>query len=207
MSHWASRAVRGWQSNADQSDGGRQAPALQAASNLRRPAMSEYVPIELRGVYRSPSHLPIWEVMNQGGIWDKVGVHSVSMEYYADPPDAEAALFDGAIDFISGNHITPYALVAKGLPIVCLASPSNAVRDRAVSRELLSSLEELRGMRIADQPLESRSAGFQHPTGNHMLYLRRAGVEPNEVMWVELDTSGAALRAAQLEALKSGAAD
>jgi len=169
--------------------------------------MTDYESIKLRGVYRSPSHLPIWEVMDKGGIWGQVGVEEVSLEYMADPPDAEAALFDSSIDFISGNHITPYALVAKGLPIVCLASPSNAVRDRVVSRELLTNLDELRGKRIADQPLESRSAGFQHPTGNHMLFLRRAGVEPKEVTWVEIDASGAALRAEQLEALKSGAAD
>jgi ABC-type nitrate/sulfonate/bicarbonate transport system substrate-binding protein len=169
--------------------------------------MAEYEPIQLRGVYRSPSHLPIWEVMEKGGIWEQVGVESISLEYMADPPDAEAALFDGSIDFISGNHITPYALVAKGSPIVCLASPSNAVRDRVVSSQKISSLVELRGSRIADQPLESRSAGFQHPTGNHMLFLRRAGIEPSEVTWVEIDESGAALRSAQIAALQSGAAD
>jgi ABC-type nitrate/sulfonate/bicarbonate transport system substrate-binding protein len=169
--------------------------------------MAAYEPIELRGVYRSPSHLPIWEVMDKGGIWEQVGVESVRLEYMADPPDAEAALFEGSIDFISGNHITPYALVAKGSPIVCLASPSNAVRDRVVSRQGISAIEELRGRRIADQPLESRSAGFQHPTGNHMLFLRRAGVEPYEVTWFEIDQSGAELRQAQIEALGSGAAD
>ncbi|HET9319537.1 MAG TPA: ABC transporter substrate-binding protein [Bryobacteraceae bacterium] len=169
--------------------------------------MSDYDSISLRGVYRSPSHLPIWEVMDKAKIWEQVGVESVSLEYMADPPDAEAALFDGSIDFISGNHITPYALVAKGKPIVCLASPSNAVRDRVISPQQIADLAELRGKRIADQPLQSRSAGFQHPTGNHMLFLRRAGVEPTEVTWVELDASGAQLRAEQLEALKSGAAD
>ena len=37
----------------------------------------------------------------------------------------EILKFDGKIDFISGNHITPYARVGQGKPIVCLASPSN----------------------------------------------------------------------------------
>jgi ABC-type nitrate/sulfonate/bicarbonate transport system substrate-binding protein len=169
--------------------------------------MNAYAPIQLRGVYRSPSHLPMWELMEKAGIWGEVGVESCSLEYMADPPDAEAALFAGEIDFISGNHITPYALLREHSPIVCLASPVNGVRDRIISRQPLAGLEELRGKRIADQPLQSRSAGFQHPTGNHMLYLQQAGLKLDEIAWVELDTSGEALKRAQLECLKSGQAD
>jgi ABC-type nitrate/sulfonate/bicarbonate transport system substrate-binding protein len=169
--------------------------------------MTDFEPIELHGVYRSPSHLPLWEVLDKAGIWDEVGVESIRLEYMADPPDAEAALFDGQIDFISGNHITPYSLLREGKPIVCLASPSNAVRDRLISGRPTSTLSELRGKRIADQPLQSRSAGFQHPTGNHMLCLRRAGVAVEEVHWVEIEASGAALRKAQIDALQSGRAD
>jgi len=169
--------------------------------------MAAYAPIKLRGVYRSHSHLPMWELLDKAGIWGEVGVESCSLDYMADPPDAEAALFAGQIDFISGNHITPYALLREGSPIVCLASPVNGVRDRLISREPLTGLADLRGKRIADQPLQSRSAGFQHPTGNHMLYLLQAGLKLEEIEWVELDMSGEALRRAQLEALKSGQAD
>ena len=106
--------------------------------------MADFEPIELRAFYRSPSHLHIWELLDKAGIWGQVGVKSVRMEYCTLPTDAEVALFDGTIDFVSGNHITPYALVARGKPIVCLASPSNNVRDRLVSKKPIRSLSEIR---------------------------------------------------------------
>jgi ABC-type nitrate/sulfonate/bicarbonate transport system substrate-binding protein len=170
--------------------------------------MSAYEPIEIRGFYRSHSHLPIWEVLDKAGIWAQLGIKMAGMEYRALPPDAEAALFDGTIDFISGNHITPYALVVKGKPIVCIASPSNSVRDKLVSREPVKSLAELRGKKIADLSLEGRVAGFNHIRGNHMLYILRAGLRLDEVKWVELGDDGSKeFRKAQFEALQSGRAD
>jgi ABC-type nitrate/sulfonate/bicarbonate transport system substrate-binding protein len=170
--------------------------------------MAEYDPIEIRGFYRSHSHLPIWEVLEKAGIWEKVGIKMTGMEYCASPPEAEAALFDGKIDFISGNHITPYALVAQGKPIVCIASPSNSVRDKIVSREPIRSVAELRGRKIADLSLEGRVAGFNHLRGNHMIYLLRAGVGLEEVKWVELgEDATQEFRKAQLDALQSGRAD
>ena len=81
--------------------------------------------IRIRGVYRSGSHLPIWEVLQEAGIWEKAGLDLVGFDYCAMPPDAEAALFKGEIDFISGDHLTPYGLVARGKPIVSIASPVN----------------------------------------------------------------------------------
>ncbi len=63
--------------------------------------------ITVRGVYRSHSHLPIWEVIEKAHIWEQVGIEPTQLEYCESPPDAEAALFDGSIDFISGNHLTP----------------------------------------------------------------------------------------------------
>ncbi len=170
--------------------------------------MKDYEPVEIRGVFRSHSHLPIWEVLEKAGIWEKLGIKMEGMEYCASPPVAEGALFDGKIDFISGNHITPYALVGKGKPIVCLASPSNNVRDRLVSRAPTRSLAELRGKKIADLALEGRVAGFNHLRGNHMLYLLRAGLKLDEVQWVEIgDDMSPAFRKTQFEMLQSGRAD
>ena len=158
--------------------------------------------IKIRGVYRSGSHLPIWEVLQQAGIWKKVGVDLVGFEYCAMPPDAEKALFKGEIDFISGDHLTPYALVAQGKPIVSIASPVNGQNASVASREPLNSIQDLRGKRIADTPMEGRDGGFHHGRGNHMMYLIRAGIGINDVRWVESESSDE-----QLEALKSGRAD
>ena len=86
--------------------------------------MSEYRTMEIRGLFRSHSHLPIWEVMEKAGIWEQNGL-KVSFEFCDSSEAAEKALFGGDVDFVSGNHISPYLLVKRGKPIVCLSSPSN----------------------------------------------------------------------------------
>lgn len=168
--------------------------------------MENYEPIEIRGFYRSHSHLPIWEVLEEAGFWREVGL-KVSFEFCDSSNLAEPALLDGRIDFISGNHITPYALVARGKPIVCLASPSNTVNDRLVSREPVRSLTELRGRKIGDTTLVDPTGGYHHLRGNHMLYIVRAGLSLDEVEWVELADTMEQLRAAQVGALQSGNID
>lgn len=158
--------------------------------------------ITITGVYRSNSHLPIWAVIEKAGIWERVGLQLTSFDYCANPPEAEAALLKGEIDFISGDHLTPYGLVAQGKPIVSLASPVNSTTATVVSREPLGSIQGLRGRRIADTPLKGRDGGFHHGRGNHMMYLIRSGVALDEVVWVEDEDSES-----RLEALKSGKAD
>jgi ABC-type nitrate/sulfonate/bicarbonate transport system substrate-binding protein len=167
-----------------------------------------YEPIEIRGYFRAYSHLPIWEVLDKAGVWEEVGIKMRGMEFCASPPEAEGALFEGKIDFISGNHITPYSLVGEGKPIVCIASPSNQVRDRLVSREKFSSLAELRGKKIVDLAFEGRVAGFNHLRGNHALYIIRAGLKFSDVKWLEIgEDITPAFRKEQFEMLTSGKAD
>lgn len=169
--------------------------------------MADYEPIEIRGFYRSHSHLPIWEVLEEAGIWRQVGIKA-RFEYCNSSAEAESALFDGIIDFISGNHITPYALVSKGCPIVSLASPNNSVSDKLISRQPINSLAELRGKRIADTTVLDKGGGYNHIRGNHMLYLMKAGLETKDVVWVEVaDAMSEEFRKAQFEALQSGRAD
>ncbi|MBI2532805.1 MAG: ABC transporter substrate-binding protein [Deltaproteobacteria bacterium] len=111
-------------------------------------------------------------------------------------------MFKGDIDFISGDHLTPYGLVAQGKPIVSIASPVNGQNASVASREPIKSIQDLRGKRIADTPMEGRDGGFHHGRGNHMMYLIRGGIGINEVQWIEHENSDA-----QFEALKSGKAD
>ncbi len=145
--------------------------------------MAEYKPMEIRGFYRSHSHLPIWEVMDKAGIWEKVGL-KVSFEFCNSSEVAEKALFGGEVDFVSGNHISPYLLVKRGKPIVCLTSPSNSVNDRLVTRSPVKKVSELEGKRIGDTTLVDSIGGYHHPRGNHMLYVLRAGLKLDEVEWV-----------------------
>ena len=168
--------------------------------------MPEYEPLEIRGYFRSHSHLPIWEVMDKAGSWERVGL-KVSFEFCDSSSAAEKALFDGTVDFVSGNHISPYLLVRRGKPIVCLASPSNSVNDKLVSRFLIKEVSELRGKRIGDTTLVDSIGGYHHPRGNHMLYVMRAGLRLDEVEWVELSESNKEFQGMQLDVLKTGKVD
>jgi ABC-type nitrate/sulfonate/bicarbonate transport system substrate-binding protein len=168
--------------------------------------MSEYKTMEICGLYRSHSHLPIWEVMDKAGIWERVGL-KVSFEFCNSSSAAEKALFDGSIDFVSGNHISPYLLVRQGKPIVSLASPSNTVNDKLVARFPIKAVSELRGKRIGDTTLVDSIGGYHHPRGNHMLYVMRGGLRLDEVNWVELTESNDEFHAMQLNVLKSGKVD
>jgi len=162
--------------------------------------------LEIRGYFRSHSHLPIWEVMDKAGSWERVGL-KVSFEFCDSSSAAEKALFDGTVDFVSGNHISPYLLVRRGKPIVCLASPSNSVNDKLVSRFPIKEVSELRGKRIGDTTLVDSIGGYHHPRGNHILYVMRGGLRLDEVEWVELSESNKEFQAMQLDVLKSGKVD
>jgi ABC-type nitrate/sulfonate/bicarbonate transport system substrate-binding protein len=171
--------------------------------------MSEanYEPIEIQGYFRSHTHLPLWEVLDRAGIWQEVGI-KVNFRYCDSPSEAEAALFEGRLDLVSGNHISPYALVAKGKPMVSLASPTNGVNDRLVSREPVSSLAHIRGKRVIDATVTDNGGGYNHIRGNHMLYVLEAGLELQDVRWLEIaDKMSSQFRVAQFEAMKRGEGD
>jgi NMT1/THI5 like len=170
-------------------------------------ARTEYEPVEINAFFRSHTHLPLWEILDQAGFWQQVGI-KIHWEFCDSSSEAEAGLFSGKIDLISGNHISPYALVARGKPIVSLASPTNGVSDRVVSREPIKSLAEIRGKRIVDTTILDNGGGYNHIRGNHMLYILAAGLELSDVKWVEItDKMSSEFRAAQYEAMVAGEGD
>ena len=119
---------------------------------------NDYEPIEINAFFRSHTHLPLWEILDKAGFWEQVGI-KVNFEYCDSSSEAEAALFGGQIDLISGNHISPYALVARGKPIVSLASPTNGVSDRLISREPVTSPTQIRGKRVIDTTILDNGGG------------------------------------------------
>jgi len=169
--------------------------------------MANYEPIEIHGYYRSHTHLPVWEIVEETGIWKELGIKA-SFEYCDSSSEAEAALFEGRVDFISGNHISPYALVARGKPIVSLASPSNSVNDKLISKQPIKSISELRGKRIADTTVTDQGGGYNHIRGNHMLYIKHGGISLDDVEWVEIaNKMSEEYRKTQYEAMKDNKAD
>lgn len=168
---------------------------------------ANYEPVEINAFFRSHTHLPLWEILDKAGFWNQVGM-TVAFSYCDSSSEAEAALFSGRIDLISGNHISPYALVAQGKPIVSLASPTNGVADRLVSREPITSLEQIRGKRVIDTTILDNGGGYNHIRGNHVLYVLDAGLGLEDVRWVEIaDKMSSDFRSAQYDAMKAGEGD
>lgn len=148
--------------------------------------MSQEISIDL--LYRAESHLMLWRVVEEAGWWDRLGV-TVRYRYCDTPQAAEDALISEEADFISGNHVTPYLRKAEGVPIVCIAQPWRHVLDAVVTRSPIEQLANLRGRTIIDRPLRSPAGGIVHPRGNHVLYLDRAGLNPDtDVKWLERES-------------------
>ena len=164
--------------------------------------------MQIRGMFRATSHLPIWEVMDKAGLFADVGLELVDFSFCNEPAVAQAALLEGKIDFVSGNHISTYTEFGRGNPLVHLTSPSNGVNYHVVAREPIASLGHLHGVRIGEVYAIDVRKGVSHIEGNHMIYLRHAGVEPDQVTWVPLgDLPRNEYKQAQLAALKEGRID
>lgn len=163
----------------------------------------------LRIMFRS-QHSALWEIADKAGILGELGLSIDYLEFSVNSRKAEDALFSGEVDFIAGNHITPYRWVAQGRPIVCITSPGNAVRDSVIAREPVSSLAEFKekGLRVGDANLIDPWGGIYHPRGNHILDVLRAGYEQGEAEWIECgQIETPELMPNLIEAVKSGRAD
>src|SRR5688500_15893458 len=126
-------------------------------------------------MYRA-GHSTIWELADKSGVLAQLNMRLARLDFCESSTRDENGLLDGSVDVVAGNHISPYAKVAQGHPIVCLTSPGNRVRDSLVSREPLGSIKDLRGKRIADTAIEDPIGGYHHIRGNHMLYVVQGGL-------------------------------
>lgn len=148
--------------------------------------MSDYQTIQVRGTYRSSSHLPVWQLMHACGIAEQVGLEMVGFTLCQSARTAESDLLSGEVDFVSGNHVSPYTRYLQGLPLVYIASPSNGVRYTVASRQPLASLSDARGLRLGETSPWNPGGSLQHIRGNHILYLRDAGLSQEDVTWVNM---------------------
>ena len=111
--------------------------------------MTGYPPIGLRALFRA-SHSSLWELAEGAGILDDLNIRLVSFDPCASSAVAESALTEGTVDLVVGNHVTLYGKVARGEPLVCLASPKNVTDESIVTRQPINDLSELREKRIID---------------------------------------------------------
>jgi ABC-type nitrate/sulfonate/bicarbonate transport system substrate-binding protein len=138
---------------------------------------------ELRIVYRSNSHAPLWIVAEKSRIWEKNGL-AVDTAPQLVREKAVEALQNGRVDLISGNHHNLYVRNAKnGDDFVHLAQAGNNwTENRLVVTRGVHSVADLKGKKVVADKLTS------HAGLNVWLFLRQEGLDADrgDVELVEL---------------------
>jgi ABC-type nitrate/sulfonate/bicarbonate transport system substrate-binding protein len=137
---------------------------------------------ELRIIYRSNSHAPLWVVAEKSGVWEKNNL-AVNTSPQLVREKAVEALRNGHVDLISGNHHNLYVRNAKGEDFVHLAQAGNNwTENRLVVTHGIRSVIDLKGKKVAVDKLTS------HAGLNVWLYLRQEGLDADrgDVDLVEL---------------------
>jgi len=137
---------------------------------------------ELRIIYRSNSHAPLWVVAEKSGVWEKNSL-AVNTSPQLVREKAVEALRNGHVDLISGNHHNLYVRNAKGEDFVHLAQAGNNwTENRLVVAYGIRSVIDLKGKKVAVDKLTS------HAGLNVWLFLRQQGLDADrgDVDLVEL---------------------
>jgi len=145
--------------------------------------------IPLNLVYRSKAvQFPLLTAMKASNAWERAGIELKSLTYVSGAANSDPMLIKGECDFIFGSHISPYIHRMNGHPFVYLGQTVNWVDDVIVSREPIKSLKELEGKRLAETTgVTAERHHGHHPGGNHLLYLRREGVDTKKITFVGTD--------------------
>lgn len=138
---------------------------------------------QLRIIYRSNSHAPLWLVADKSGSWQKNGL-DVDTSPQLIREKAVESLKNGHVDLISGNHHNLYVRNANnGEDFVHLAQATNNwTENKLVVRPGIRSVQDLRGRKVVADKLTS------HAGLNIWLFLKQEGldVDRGDVELVEL---------------------
>lgn len=138
--------------------------------------------IPVRFIFRSEGMIPMITVMERAGIWEKYGIDVRHFSYSPEALDAEEVLLDGGIDFIFGNHVSPYMRLAQGEDMVCLAQSENYLHEWVATSPELDSVSQLANKRVVALPLKLPNGKFSgHSDGNRVLLLELQNVDTRTV--------------------------
>ena len=146
--------------------------------------------LDLRFTFRSPSMIELMTIMESGGIWEKYGVDVRLLEFSVDATSDEERLFSGDIDFILGDHVSPYRRIAEGHPMICLGQTVNDENLWVVTTQEITSLPMLTGRRVMGSPLWDNGHHIAHNAGTRVLFLSMHGVDIDQVDWVKGESRG-----------------
>lgn len=141
--------------------------------------------IPVRFIYRSESMVPLLTIMDKGGLWEREGIDVRHYAFSDDPLAAEEQLLDGGIDFIFGNHVSPYMRLAHGHSMVCLAQTENWMHQWVATAPHITDLKMLQGKRVVGNPLFKENGRFSgHNDGNKILLLELEGVDTRTIEFI-----------------------
>jgi ABC-type nitrate/sulfonate/bicarbonate transport system substrate-binding protein len=119
--------------------------------------------------YRSESHLPFLHVVGHSGSWAK---HGLDVEYdkFISSEDAHKNVANGSVEFVGGNHLSPYIRRPDGDRWVYLGQSVCLLNHRMVVRadSGINRMADLRGKKVASKG--------QHPGLNTWLFIKQNGL-------------------------------
>jgi ABC-type nitrate/sulfonate/bicarbonate transport system substrate-binding protein len=124
---------------------------------------------KLQFPYRSESHLSFLHVVAESGSWEKHGLQ-VDYNKFISSEDAHKNVANGSVEFVGGNHLSPYIRRPQGDKWVYLGQTVSLLNHRMVVRpdSGIDKVADLRGKRVATKG--------QHPGLNTWLFIKQNGL-------------------------------
>src|ERR1044071_1352478 len=119
--------------------------------------------------YRSDSHLPFLHVVHDSGSWEKHGL-DVNYDYEITSEDSHKNVANGTVEFVGGNHLSPYIRRPAGDKWVYLGQTVSLLNHRLVVRadSGINRVSDLKGKKVATKG--------KHPGLNTWLFIKQAGL-------------------------------
>jgi len=120
--------------------------------------------------YRSDGHLAFLHVVQESGAWAKHGL-DVDYDFFISADDSHKSVGKGEVEFVSGNHLSPYAARLKGDPWVYVGQTLNLNYHRLVVQpdSGIDKIADLKGKVVSHKG--------QHPGLNNWLFLKENGLD------------------------------
>jgi ABC-type nitrate/sulfonate/bicarbonate transport system substrate-binding protein len=120
--------------------------------------------------YRASSHLAILHVVAESGSWEKYNL-DVDYKWKISSTQSHRDLPTSDVEFVGGNHVSPYGYRARGDKWVYLGQTCNQVNHKLCVRpdSGIAGIADLRGKKIG-----VRGA---HPALNDWLFLKQRGLD------------------------------
>lgn len=119
--------------------------------------------------YRSDTHLPFLHIVHESGSWAKHGLE-VNYDYEITSEDAHKNVANGTVEFVGGNHLSPYIRRPSGDKWVYLGQTVSLLNHRMVVRadSDINKMSDLKGKKVATKG--------NHPSLNTWLFIKQAGL-------------------------------